>query len=286
MPKNIIVERDNEKQCQVSRLLNGRLQIHKDYGLWICSSIISNKVPAHKTPKPRYFQCYAVSQVLEGKGWFWTEGQNKKVFSAGEALIVFPDMIQDYNGCGDYYLEDSICFAGPVADSLAKSGILQPGIYKVGKLRRLIPIIEQAADPARNSQIKANIALQQYLIDIYLENQQKKNLQKDEVVDNLIQGIIASPENWWPVETMAEMCNMSRSHFIRVFKQKTGLTPKAYIDRVKINIATDLLSTTNKTIADIAESLGYNDQFHFSRRFKELKSLSPQAFRGNSPEKH
>jgi len=282
MPKNIIIEKDINHQCQVSRLLNGRLNIHQDYGLWICSSVIDNGSLAYRTPKPRYYECYAVSQLIEEKGWFWTKEQGKKNFSAGEAVIVLPRVIQDYSGYGKYYREDSVCFAGPIADSLVQSGILQTGIYKVGKLRRLLPIIEQAANPARDSQIKANIALQQYLIDIYLENQQKKSLQKDEIIDKLIQKIIISPGRWWSVETMSEMCNLSKNHFTRVFKQKTGLTPKAYIDRLKMNSAIDLLSTTDKSIARIADSLGYKDQFHFSRRFKELKGLSPQVFRDNS----
>ena len=217
MPKNVIIKRDHEQQCYVSQLISGRLKIHQDYGLWISSYVIDNWSSSYKKPRPRYFEFYAISHLVEGKGWFWTKEHGEKIISAGEAVIVFPGMIHDYSGFGEYYREDSVCFLGPIADSLAKSGILHTGIYKVGKLRRLIPIIELASNPARDSQVKANIALQQYLIDIHFENQRQKDFQKDEAIGELIRKIIASPESWWPVETMAEMCNLSKKSFQSCF---------------------------------------------------------------------
>ncbi len=280
-PRNIKIKRDPVRKCQYSKLNDGRLQIHQDYGLWICSWIKENKVPAHKVPKPRYFQCFAISQIIKGKGWLWTEEEGKKFFSAGEAIIVFPDMLQDYNGVGSYYLEDSVCFTGPIADSLVKSGILRPGIFKVGSLRRLLPIIELAENPAKDAQIKANIELQHYLVNIYLENQQRNTTNKTEIVDKMLKQIIAAPENKWAAEMMADMCNLSKSHFSRVFKERTGITPKAYVDRLKMEAAAEQLTTTQKSIADIAIYFGFNDQFHFSRRFKEVKGVSPLVFRNS-----
>ncbi len=78
---------------------------------------------------------------------------------------------------------------------------------------------------------------------------------------------------------MSEYCNLSENHFRTLFKKRTGMSPKIYIDKLKNQKAKDLLITTNDNIAEIANQLGYLDPFHFSRRFKELTGYAPDHYR-------
>jgi YesN/AraC family two-component response regulator len=57
------------------------------------------------------------------------------------------------------------------------------------------------------------------------------------------------------------------------------MLPKLYIDRLKIQKAAELLMSNRLKVIDIAERLGYVDQYHFSRRFKKLTGLSPRRYR-------
>jgi NDP-sugar pyrophosphorylase family protein len=53
-------------------------------------------------------------------------------------------------------------------------------------------------------------------------------------------------------------------------------------DKIKIGIATEKLIKTDLKIQELAHLLGYVDQYHFSRRFKQIVGLSPQQYRTSS----
>jgi AraC-like DNA-binding protein len=46
-----------------------------------------------------------------------------------------------------------------------------------------------------------------------------------------------------------------------------------------MQLAVEMLADNSKTVVDIASRLGYFDQYHFSRRFKQIKGYSPQIYR-------
>jgi AraC-like DNA-binding protein len=88
-----------------------------------------------------------------------------------------------------------------------------------------------------------------------------------------------NPEKWWTTGEMAEICLLSESQFRILFRRKTGMKPKEYIDRIKIQQAIKMLTTTTLPVRRIAKSIGYLDPYHFSRRFKHLVGISPDGYR-------
>lgn len=82
------------------------------------------------------------------------------------------------------------------------------------------------------------------------------------------------------IEKLLKLCHFSHAHFFRLFKKLTGVTPKNYqLDR-RIEAAQKLLLTTNLSILEIGQRIGWPDQFHFSRIFKTRTGYSPQQFKG------
>ncbi|GLX66909.1 hypothetical protein MU1_12530 [Paenibacillus glycanilyticus] len=80
---------------------------------------------------------------------------------------------------------------------------------------------------------------------------------------------------------MSEIAGIGQFHpsyFSQIFKQMMGKTPMAFLTDLRMNKAKELLLTTNNPISDIATSVGYNDAFYFSRRFKEKYGHSPSVF--------
>jgi AraC family transcriptional regulator len=78
--------------------------------------------------------------------------------------------------------------------------------------------------------------------------------------------------------TLAEISGLSRFHFARLFKSSTGLSPMAYLDRTRIKRAQDLIRQGDMSLAEIALSVGYADQSHFTRRFNRQVGTTPAAF--------
>jgi len=71
----------------------------------------------------------------------------------------------------------------------------------------------------------------------------------------------------------------SEGYFQRIFKQRTGLTPVAYLTAVRCRHAAHLLEETNWSIARIAEMSGYDDQLYFSRIFRKIHGQCPMELR-------
>ncbi|MFA7230071.1 MAG: AraC family transcriptional regulator, partial [Victivallaceae bacterium] len=168
--------------------------------------------------------------------------------------------------------------AGPVADMLYNSGVIANGVFEMGKVRRLRLIMELAADPAVNSQLNANFALQRLLFDIYNANTSFSE-DSNQIIDKLLETMKEQIRRWWTVEEMAEFCSLSSDQLRRVFEKRTGMLPKIYLDRLKLQKAAELLISTKNSVADIASELGYVDPYHFSRRFKAITGFPPKQYR-------
>lgn len=269
---------DNQESLLIPK---GIRQIHRNYGLWICKfgrGQSSPPLPPDEQPFRR-FEFYDLSHMYAGKGWYCAEDGTLRQVAPGDGILLSPCTVHKYGGDKRDYTEDAISFYGPVADQLLRTGVIRNGVLKIGQARRLLPIIELAQDSSDDSQIQANLALQNLLVDLYFENKKPANASVDNSIDQLIGKIKASPAKWWDINAMSEFCNISPSQFKRLFHVKTGMSPKSYVDNFKMRLSIEMLSDHSKTVSDIAGSLGYLDQFHFSRRFKQLTGHSPSEYK-------
>jgi AraC family transcriptional regulator, arabinose operon regulatory protein len=79
---------------------------------------------------------------------------------------------------------------------------------------------------------------------------------------------------------LASLANLSVSHFVRRFRRRTGFAPLDYFTRLKMQRACEALDSTDRRVGEIAQALGYEDPYHFSRVFKNTIGRSPSAYRG------
>lgn len=79
--------------------------------------------------------------------------------------------------------------------------------------------------------------------------------------------------------TLAEAAGMSRHAFCRRYKTATGSSPYQHYLHLKMERACHLLDVTDQSIATIAESLGYEDPYYFSRVFRKIMGMSPARYR-------
>ena len=81
------------------------------------------------------------------------------------------------------------------------------------------------------------------------------------------------------ISEYAEMFNISVSYFIHLFTQQFGVSPYQYLLNIRMSQAKYLLTETNMRINYIADNIGYDDPFYFSRIFKKHIGVSPSAYR-------
>jgi AraC family transcriptional regulator len=82
----------------------------------------------------------------------------------------------------------------------------------------------------------------------------------------------------WVTELAANV-NLSQSHFSRCFRTFFGRPPKRFILERRIEHSLDLMLSSDGRLCDIALACGFNDQAHFSRSFRKLMGLTPNAWR-------
>lgn len=76
----------------------------------------------------------------------------------------------------------------------------------------------------------------------------------------------------------ARLCGMSYTYFKQLFKLKYSLTPIAYVTALRMEQASELISTGHYGIAAIAAQCGYSDVYYFSRAFKKYFGCPPSRF--------
>jgi AraC-like DNA-binding protein len=81
------------------------------------------------------------------------------------------------------------------------------------------------------------------------------------------------------LEEIAQSVNFSASHYSAIFRKKTGFAPIEYFNHLKIQRACQYLHFTELRVKEIADKLGFEDPYYFSRLFTKLMGMSPNQYR-------
>lgn len=107
-----------------------------------------------------------------------------------------------------------------------------------------------------------------------VKNNYKKIMLCKNYIDNNLYGSFS-------LDTLADMCGLSRTFFCRIFGEIIGQPPFEYIINQKLSIAKMLLSTTNMSIKEISSSCGFSDVTYFYRLFRRHFNMTPKSYREN-----
>lgn len=81
------------------------------------------------------------------------------------------------------------------------------------------------------------------------------------------------------ITTLAGLVSLSRSHYTTLFQRVTGYAPLSYLNHLRLQRAVQMLNTTDLSIKQISDQLGFCDQFYFSRAFAKMHNHSPSEHR-------
>jgi AraC family transcriptional regulator len=91
--------------------------------------------------------------------------------------------------------------------------------------------------------------------------------------------LLARAQDNVSLEAIANACNLSRSYFIRAFRETTDRTPHQWLLERRIERARELLKHTDAPLSEIAMTCGFADQSHFTRTFSHLVGMPPGTWR-------
>ena len=81
------------------------------------------------------------------------------------------------------------------------------------------------------------------------------------------------------IETLAGHCGLSETHFRRVFKEQTHMTPSEYVNLVRIQHACELMRKSSMAMDEVSGSVGFESTSSFTRNFKKLLNITPYQWK-------
>ena len=130
--------------------------------------------------------------------------------------------------------------------------------------------------------VEARFVVQQCLALIYRQDAINHGLmaaQRDRRIEQVIAHLRSRPEQRLSLEQAAALVGLAPTYMSRLFTQETGMSFRAFALRTRLQRAQTLLEESDMPIGAIAQVLGYDDIFLFSRQFKQQYGMSPRQMR-------
>jgi AraC-like DNA-binding protein len=105
----------------------------------------------------------------------------------------------------------------------------------------------------------------------------------DDLVCSIQQYIVENfTDNDMSLDLVAKHVYVHPSYISRIFSQQFNTPFRTYINGLRVNLASELLDTTDKSIGDICHDVGFSDHSYFNRVFKSIRGLTPSEYRNRA----
>ena len=224
--------------------------------------------------------------IAEGRGVFEDAAGAARRVEAGSCFVLAPGLWHRYHpypatGWREYWVGVRGPLAGRAIDLLrvgAKGPVIRPGndeeiaaLYE--RLLRLAAIHDTVAHVEMAAEVLKLVAF------VARGGRDGDRQTPDEAVEHAIRRMRASVAGRINVAALARDCGVSESTFRRSFRRRTGSSPYRYYMALKVNAAKRELAHSALPVKVVAEALGFTDQYHLSRVFKEYTGVSPSEWR-------
>ena len=188
-----------------------------------------------------------------------------------------------------YGYEDSIIytkFVKPIVQDFYFPSIVFDGSedWQQEAIENIRELIEQSKRHDEEKELEMIICLQKFWKVIF---RHRKNIPQPEVESNIdferLRAIITyielNYENRITLDDIASKISLCKEECCRLFKRCMNTSIFDYIIQFRIDKSAKLLKESDKSVTEIAQSVGFNDANHFAKLFRREKGLSPSEFR-------
>ncbi|WP_274649426.1 AraC family transcriptional regulator [Paenibacillus humicola] len=258
--------------------------------LYVLFSGESQTKPGHRIG-PKVYDFYLMHHVLSGSGTFTCAGSRYEL-RAGQTFLIEPEQLIGYaSDEDDPWRYRWIAFEGRQAAALAafaglssENPVLDTGDNpRIGALFRSVERVLRLGGPAAH--LRSTGYLQLLLAELGSARPEPGEAPPagsdvEAVVRQAIRFLSTQYAEPISMEMMADTLGYNRAYLSRVFKRRTGQTPVAFLLKLRIDKARQLLRERPElTVEQIAASAGFRDALYFSKQFRRFYGRSPSAYR-------
>lgn len=138
-------------------------------------------------------------------------------------------------------------------------------------------MLSAAKDPV-NGDEKCSVLVYEYIIAVRQAFLAKERYGERTAGGMVEKAIIYMNENYAldiTLEQLADISEVTKQHFCRVFKEKMKMRPMEYLARKRISVARGLLVSTKLSVSEIGRAVGYDSLTYFGMVFKKYEGISP-----------
>ncbi|PCJ63253.1 MAG: hypothetical protein COA79_00160 [Planctomycetota bacterium] len=160
---------------------------------------------------------------------------------------------------------------------------LPTDIYYKEDALDLLGVVQNITNESERLREKNLWKIRSYLIELVADIQEKKPTSKNKKLTriqiNHLREYFINHHNKWPTPNeLAQQVQLSHDYFSRIFRNTLGISPKQWMTKERIKLASILLLESNLNISQIAETFGYANIYFFSQQFKKIIGQSPTNY--------
>lgn len=247
--------------------------------------------PADPERNLRVMNCYQTVYLFEGSGRFFDATGCSLPVRAGDLILTFPQLGHSYGpGPDERWSEFYIQFQGPVFDLWKGDGLINPAqpiahLEPVDLwLRRFKSVLGDEREPGIPLALLETCRLQLVLAEALLGTSKLDHPSEEKAWLSKAGALLdAYPARDLDLRGLARQMGTSEEGFRKRFTRLAGVPPGKYRTTHIVDRACELLLEGHLTNRQIADKLGFSDEFHFSRRIKEVTGMTPSEFRRRLP---
>lgn len=158
--------------------------------------------------------------------------------------------------------------------------LLEPAVWPTGPMELLVKYTQEMENRLGGSgadRLKAGVLMHEIIL-LLLEEMRSGTNRKEPDITRAASYMERNYRQAVTREELALAAGMSPDHLTKMFKRTYGVTPMEYLNDVRIARAKQTLVLTNEPFRAVAHSVGYADEFYFSRKFRKVTGMSPSAY--------
>ena len=267
-------------------------------------AVYLGRIPEYITGFPRHWHeeaelIYVTSGRLNVSVW----AQNY-LLEQGDIVIVLPHAIHaieqvlsekaeyynivfNFSLLGEDYLAEK--YLKPFLTHEKNVYCVQPAETELNqKLKPLLKsLIEHRSDSYSTHEylVKSNLLMVMHLLNQHCVETRDKDLALHITYDRLkpaLDWVQLSYAMDIPVQYVADLCGFSTSHFMKLFKDLTGMGFTAYLNNYRLELAAYQLATENLNVIEVASNCGFHNHSYFTRAFVNKYGTTPVKYRKSS----